>query len=478
MSGIAGVRRAGFCSILLALAAVPAFAAGAEPRPVQDIIGIEEAHLTPGFWIAKLRSPDRVLLDRAAIVAQNARVLQVDPSMHDLEALPDSLTRERVAAWIEDLAEPPADPLFDAAGEPVSATALAAIVDNRNLAAIPERQATRYGLVVRRAALRTFPTTLRVFRASGNTDIDRFQESALFPGAPVVMAHESRDGRWWFVVSYRYAAWMEKQFVAEGSADDVFGYGRQGPWRVVTGATVDTVYTPELPALSELQIDMGVQLPLLHEWPADQPVNGQQPWYAHVVRLPVRRDDGSLELLPALLQKNADTAGDYLPLTGANIVRQSFKFLGERYGWGHSYEARDCSGFVSEVYRSMGVTIPRNTSAQSVSLALEKRLFDETDSRAERLAAIRSLEVGNLVYIPGHVMMVIGMIDGEPWVIHDTTGFGYLTPEGRMQRIGLNGVSVTPLMPLQANENDSYVDRMRSIVRVAPVNDKEAPPAL
>ena len=44
-------------------------------------------------------------------------------------------------------------------------------------------------------------------------------------------------------------------------------------------------------------------------------------------------------------------------------------FLGERYGWGHRYNGRDCSGFVSEVYQSMGVQLPRNTSDQSVSPA-------------------------------------------------------------------------------------------------------------
>src|SRR3546814_6380766 len=73
-----------------------------------------------------------------------------------------------------------------------------------------------------------------------------------------------------------------------------------------------------------------------------------------------------------LLQKNADSASDYLPLTRANIIRQGFRFLGERYGWGHGYNGRDCSGFVSEVYRSMGVQLPRNTSDQSVSPALDQ----------------------------------------------------------------------------------------------------------
>src|SRR5690606_8102500 len=135
------------------------------------------------------------------------------------------------------------------------------------------------------------------------------------------------------------------------------------------------------------------------------------------------------------------------------------------YGWGHAYDARDCSGFVSEIYRSMGVQLPRNTSAQAVSPAFDHQLFNQDDGRDVRDAAVAGLQVGDLVYIPGHVMMVIGHVDGAPYVIHDTNGGRYLGPDGTLQSMALNGVSVTPLLPMMFNERESYVDRMTSIVR-------------
>jgi hypothetical protein len=460
------------------VAAPPAFADQVTRNPALDAIGIGDAQLDPEFWVAKLEDEGRVMMARPLIEAQNAKLMELDPSMHDLHAFPDSLTRAGVAAWIEDLAASPSQDLFDERGESIARETLDILAGNRNLAAIPERQATRYGLVVHRADLRTFPTSLRVFRSPGNTDIDRFQESALFPGTPVVIAHESGDGDWWFVVSPRYAAWIEKRHVAEGGRAEVLGYLDRTPYRVVTGATVETVFNPGHPALSELQLDMGVRVPVLETPAATASVNGQHPYTAHVIQLPVRAEEGQLRLRPALLQKNADTAGDYLPLTRENIIRQGFKFLGERYGWGHSYNGRDCSGFVSEVYQSMGATMPRNTSAQSVSPALEKRIFDAGDSVADRLEAARSLDVGDLVYIPGHVMMVIGSVDGAPWVIHDTTGFSYRAGDGEMVRVPSNAVSVTPLLPLQFNDSETYVDRMTSIVKIVPGIPKEASPSL
>src|SRR5690606_13228578 len=274
---------------------------------------------------------------------------------------------------------------------------------------------------------------------------------------------------WWFVVSPSYAAWIEARSVAIGTAKQVFGYVDKSPYRIVTGASVHTVFTREAPALSELQLDMGVRVPLWTDWPADTPVNGQHSYTAHVIELPTRAADGSLGFAPALLQKNADTAADYLALTRANILRQAFKFLGERYGWGHAYNGRDCSGFVAEVYRSMGVMMPRNTSDQGVSPAFSKRIFSETDTATQRRDAARAAQVGDLVYIPGHVMLVIGEIDGNPWVIHDTTGISWRAADASLARAHLNAVSVTPLVPLMFDESDSYIDRMRSIVHIRPI---------
>src|SRR5688572_25394455 len=217
------------------------------PIPAHGVIGVEDAQLDPAFWVARLADADRVVLDRDAIAAQNARLQRLDRSIHDLEALPATLPREQVAGWVGGLSRRPTKPLFDERGQPVPVATIDDTVANANLDAIAAQQPTRYGLVVHRADLRAFPTRLRVFTSSNDHDIDRFQESALFPGDPVAIVHESRDGQWWFVVSPRYAAWIEKRHVAQGKSADVLGYTRKAPYRIVTGATARTLFTPEEP---------------------------------------------------------------------------------------------------------------------------------------------------------------------------------------------------------------------------------------
>jgi len=329
---------------LAALLAVVASAARAEQ-------GTADPRLTAAHWIARCADADRVLMDATAVAAANRRLVEADPSVRDLAALPALLSRDDVAARVAARSTLPAGPLFlddgaEAGDEDRRRWRTAAAADG-----IPAAVEPRFALVVRRAALRRFPTRERVHAKRGDADIDAFQESALFPGTPVAAVHASADGGWTFVIAATYAAWIETGSLAFGGRDAVLDYARRAS-RVVTGSRATTAFTPTLPALSELVLDMGTVLPEIRNWPAAEGVNGQSAAAAHVVELPVRTASGGLELRPALLPLSADTHDGPLPATRAAVLRQAFRFLGERYGWGHDYNARDCSGFVCDVYRS------------------------------------------------------------------------------------------------------------------------------
>ena len=245
------------------------------------------------------------------------------------------------------------------------------------------RRATAWSCAARTCA--RFRLACACSARRGDTDIDRFQESALFPGTPVAIVHESRDGEWWFVVSQLLRGLdREARRRRRRSASEVFAYTRKAPYLVVTGATAHTVFTPERPEVSELQLDMGVRVPVLAR------LAGRRS--RSTASIPTPRTSSSCRCAAPMARctsrrrccrRTADVADDYLPLTRANLLRQSFKFLGERYGWGHSYNARDCSGFVSEVYRSFGVQLPRNTRDQGVSPALNRIAFTADDDSRE-----------------------------------------------------------------------------------------------
>ncbi|MFC4765082.1 C40 family peptidase [Dyella koreensis] len=452
--------------LALVMACAPAFSLERTlPIPPSGVIGVQEAMLSPDYWVARAPAADKLIWDKAQIDAQNARLLQSDPTMYDLRKVGPTLTRKQVESWINKVSRLPGKPLFDEHDQPIPQSTIDTVAASVALDKIPDSAPARYGMVVHRVSLRNFPTSLRAFPGKGLQDFESFQESTVFPGDPVVIAHTSRDGQWFFIVSSRYAAWVERSAIAEGSADEVFSHAEKTPYRVVTGDKVRTVFTPEAPAVSELQLDMGTRVPLAN-LPPDQPVNGEGAYASWALELPVRAPDGSLHFQSALLQRTVDSRADYLPLTRANIIRQAFKFLGERYGWGHLYNGRDCSGFVSDVYRSMGVQMPRNSGDQAKSPVLQHRLFTAEDDHAARMKALSEAQVGDLIYIPGHVMMFLGRVDGEPYVIQDVGGLVFRDGTGKMRWTKTNEVSVTPLLPLLVDEKLSYVDAMTSLVRI------------
>jgi len=424
--------------------------------------------MTPEFWTARLADADELLADQASIAAQNERLRALDPAVRSLESLPDTITGDQVRTWINALSRRPTQQLYDGHGAEVTPAELDALADALALDAVPTTQPTRLGLVTHRASLRTFPTARQVFNQRGDTDLDRFQESAFFPGTPVAVVHRDRSGDWAFVVGEFYAAWMAAEAVAIGERSVVLGYGRREPSLIVTGPQVRTMPSPAEPTLSELVLDMGVRVPLLPDQPADAPPNDAGSAEAYLIELPVRTPDGGLRIATSMLPRSSDVGAAPLEYTRGVLIRQAFKFLGERYGWGHAHGARDCSGFVSEVYRSVGIELPRNSQDQAASEAFDRLVFDANVDRAARTAALRRLQAGDLVYTPGHVMMVLGQTREGPWVIHDTNRPSMRDADGALRPLPANGVVVTPLLPLDFGPDGGLVDAVTAVQRIHP----------
>ena len=134
-------------------------------------------------------------------------------------------------------------------------------------------------------------------------------------------------------------------------------------------------------ASSEVQLDMGVRLPFVDNEQVPYLLNGQNTYASHVVQLPTRDEQGQLVIKPAMISKTADVNLGYLDYNEQNLIKQGFKFLGERYGWGQDYNGRDCTGFVGEIYKSFGLLMPRNSGQQGSSEYGQNNRFDKNTRR-------------------------------------------------------------------------------------------------
>lgn len=405
--------------------------------------GVSPEQLHADYWLARSPDADRIRLDAAQVAALDAEQFQRDPTFNRLDAFPDAFIGTQVRDWIEHLGKRPSD-LLAKNGSAIDKRQIDEWMASRALDRIPASVPPRWAIVTRRADLRTFPTDVRVFRnAQGIRErIDRFQESALFPGTPVTVLHASRDGEWVFVASPTYKAWMHRAPLAYAPRADVLAFAHAATQRVIA---------PHL-LLDGRQLDMSTMVALAADGKAI---------------LPVRGNDGQLARREATLPAGSTVAGA-LAYSERNLLDQAFRLLGEPYGWGHADGTRDCSGFVSDVYRSVGVQLARNTGDQRDSPVLQTQRFDDHSTRVQRLAALAKAQPGDLIFIPGHVMMVIGHLDGRTWVIHDTPGVRINDDAGNPQPYPLDGVSVTPLEPLRADAQRDFIDIMLALQHVMP----------
>jgi hypothetical protein len=421
--------------------------------------------LTPEFWIENTERAGEVLGDPEWVRAFNRRSYAIDPHLVDLAGYPDEVSGEKLAALIESVSKPNQESLYyrDDGGRAVSTADYQRYRAAMALDRIPQAVGVRFGLVLRRTNMRRWPTRDFVYRSPETRDLDRFQENGLFPGELVAILHESADGKWFFVRSYNYHAWVRKIRIVPGERSTVMRYATAGRFLVVTGSRASTNFNPVDRVISEVPLDMGVRLPLTEPERMPKHVDGQNPMASHAVEMPVREDDGSLGFRTALVGRGQDVREGFLPFTRENIIRQAFKFLGERYGWGHSYNARDCTGLVLEVYKSMGIDLPRNSSQQGNSPIGENiRLPEGADDR-ERRRALAKTRVGDLIYTPGHVMIFLGSDNGEPYVIHDMSGSGWVDANGEPIDGVMNGVAVTPLLTTKASPDSTYFEQIYAI---------------
>ena len=437
-----------------------------DPEWSTDVVGIDEMHLTAEHWVGMANRPDDILIGDQGIAALAAASIANDPNMIDLSAYSDTLSATVVSDAISSISKPYGTDLHYRDGGKVDDSDYDRYQNNLNLEALTDDIAVRFAMVVRRADMRTWPTEDVVFKSKETFDLDRFQENGLFPADIVAVLHESTDGLWLFVQSYNYAAWVRKNKIAIGRRAEILAYQDTARFLVVTGSKVTTNFNPRTPAISELQLDMGVRLPLAELGDIAHNVDGQNPYASFAVQLPVRDEHGGLEFRTALIARSQDVRRGYLPYTSRNVIEQAFKFLGERYGWGHSYNARDCTGLVSEVYKTFGIYLPRNSGQQGHSPIGESIRFTPETSEKEKLDAILAADVGDLLFSSGHVMLYLGTDGGMPYVIHDLSGYGWVDDDGKVKEGVLNGVSVTPLLPIHSSRDATYFEEIYAVKKI------------
>ncbi len=299
--------------------------------------------------------------------------------------------------------------------------------------------ADEFALTINRTAMRALP--IKNFLFSGEErDIDRMQETGLEIGEALRILLKGK--RWAYTESPFYSGWVKLADIAIGDKETVKQFAGAKEFFVVTGNYVYTI--PSInKKISMRMFGMGAKLVKAEGRIA---VSGEVQTVQRVVKLPVKKH-GKLAFESAFVSHNADVSDGYLAPTRRNILEEALKLVGERYGWGDSFGARDCSSTIRSIYETMGILLPRDAKEQE-KITLGKRFDFSQMSLKEKLKAVDKFQLGDLLFMKGHVMMYFGKVDGTHYIFHN---FHRTYANGRS--IPVNSALITPIsVPFSAEK--------------------------
>jgi len=256
--------------------------------------------------------------------------------------------------------------------------------------------------------------------------------------------------------------WVKRENIALAkNKKEVFDYLKIDRFLVVTESRVETEPNPFSREVSNVLFQMGDKIPLIEfdKIPESIPtsnLHAQSAEGCYVVKIPVKDDDGYLQFKLALIARSNELCEGYLSYTRGNIIRQAFKLLGERYGWNGMFIRRDCSQFIMNIYRTMNIIIPSYTLIQEEGVAGKSIKF--SGSIKDRENILNQLKPGDPIYLKGHVVMYLGNVGDNYYIIHSGAGYGIENKDGSIRPVSVHGVFISEVHQFLMSEKKSYLE--------------------
>ena len=396
---------------------------------------ITDMRATATYWTSRTKSGDAELLDIAGREALNAKIRSRDDTLTVLSALPSTMTSKDILKRIERLermndldANAPALYTPDA---PIDQAYYDTIRSKRNLDALAAADTISvcYGITVRRTNLRLLPTSEGFY--SGMSELQRhydaLQATAIDPAEPLAILWESSDGTFYFVSSRTYDGWISENDVVEVSREEWQRYESPKDFAVVTKDKLQMT-----PDGESLLFQMGAKIPIAQTSQGSMLVFPQ-------------KEHGILKEVTLPFTEDTSLHHGYLPITKNNFIRQAFCFLGDEYGWGGQDNSVDCSAFTQDIYRSMGIEIPRDADHQAMALPR----FISLDALGEntRLSDLSAMPPGTLLANDTHVMMYLGQDDSSTPILIQAMSSYFTFNGGRQKHYNRRVAVTTALFP-------------------------------
>ena len=409
--------------------------------PVHAELPVTGAAATPDYWLRA--DGDIPLLTQEAIAAY-ARQCAAEGLVHDLVRASKSRAGAMVRAYIHEAAQgnDRALPELYAGGQSLRVEKWRTVCDNCATEGIGANVTVRFAVAVRRADVRLLPTEEGWYESPNAAHYDALQGTVLDPGEAVLVLHHSRDAQFAFVETRDYRGWVDVRALAETDARTWRSFAVPKEFFTVTAAQLRIEG-------ADLLYQLGAKIP-----------GRRAPDGTLSILLPMRDAEGHLAVREGRIPDDGRLGSGRLPLTHNNLVRLAFAPLYTEYGWGGENDGMDCSSYVQDIYRAMGVELPRDADMQERACRL---LPLAGLSTAERYARLAEVPPGALLFRPGHVMLYLGRDVGKvPLVIHDISSYYEDGAENYIRQV------VVSTLDFQNANGTAAIDTLDAIGFIAP----------
>ncbi len=393
----------------------------------------------PEYWISRCKNPDAVFLTPAQIVELNRKNQTRPYECKDVNGnpfsfLPTIIAKDNALGLQFHLEDPltlrsfPGDSLRARLNNHNKSFNFANLYDRRqvkwdpdqvkevmtrvNAAAVQNVITPRYGILVGHTLNRAFPTNEAVYWGPTGW-LDSIQSTALDMCMPVAVLHASPDGDWFYVRSELAFGWIPASHVALGSPKAIGDYGSSKDFLVAIAHKVP-IFSDRGFKNHLSDFYLGARIKLVKKTAA-----------GYQVIVPFRQADGSLKFVNAWVRPEAKVNVGYQAYTQRNILNTIFGLLYRPYGWADEHYERDCCGTQRAVLRTFGILTGRWTTMELHSSDHVYAFDKKTTPKEVKYKVLDTCEPAvTLMGDPGHIIMYLGKVDGNYFVIHQS-GYNY-----------------------------------------------------
>lgn len=272
------------------------------------------------------------------------------------------------------------------------------IFDNRN---INTRYTINKGIIINRCNGKYLPSNIILYSKKEDYYFDRNQALELNIALPIYIIHISKDKLWYFVKTYNYYCWVHKDNICIIDTPTFNKYANVQNFII----TIDKIYTKD-----GKYLDMGIKLPIYKELE-----------HTTKVIIPNKGTNNKLEEQIIELDNHKINRG-YLTYSHHSLYVQALKYLNTNYGWGGMNNGIDCSGFIANIYKVFGYLLPRDTSKQQ-QIVGTTRIYTNHMNYIEKDKILKKINRPAILYLDGHVMLLLKNINKETFVIHASSNY-------------------------------------------------------